>query len=448
MTITLLSPVGSAGTLVSPPNGSGANDTGKIVDALTAAANKGYGRVSLQDGVYSVAPDQIKLPTKTQLLGMGDALTEVRREGDGCLIDVSGTSYTAKTGRTLVGDMYLNGKNGAAVDTDGPLYRGYHVFEAHVKDLRGKFSLGAFIDLANAWDCAWKGYIFNEWCGTKPDGTQAAVAIRSHNATSGFGFGNTDVTNMIKLLGHLRTENFRRGLVVERGGPDTGDLYGIHLPDLKFETSIVKNHFLRAVNVNDIRIDYCDITGNAKDAGVSGSGITPIFWSPLAQGVLEQVRAYTPAANIFFNLIQSFHGSNGRMGNIRFDGPGGPSSGFVMDWQSATAIDVGVISSQVGLAEDGGTRPPLPGSSASVAGAATTMKVPDGDVITVTGAATITTIPVVRRRRIVTFLLAGATTMTDGGNLKLNGNLVAKAGDTMVLECDGTNWNEIARSVN
>jgi hypothetical protein len=30
------------------------------------------------------------------------------------------------------------------------------------------------------------------------------------------------------------------------------------------------------------------------------------------------------------------------------------------------------------------------------------------------------------------------TTMTDGGNLKLASTLVAKAGDTMTLKCDGT----------
>lgn len=38
--------------------------------------------------------------------------------------------------------------------------------------------------------------------------------------------------------------------------------------------------------------------------------------------------------------------------------------------------------------------------------------------------------------------------MTDGSNLKLNGNLVAGADTLITLRCDGTNWKEKCRSVN
>ena len=39
-------------------------------------------------------------------------------------------------------------------------------------------------------------------------------------------------------------------------------------------------------------------------------------------------------------------------------------------------------------------------------------------------------------------------TFTDGSNLKLAGNFVTTADDTITLAYDGTNWYEICRSVN
>jgi hypothetical protein len=49
------------------------------------------------------------------------------------------------------------------------------------------------------------------------------------------------------------------------------------------------------------------------------------------------------------------------------------------------------------------------------------------------------------RDRIVTLRFADILTVTDGGNLKLNGNLVTSATTTLTLQSDGTNWWEIAR---
>ena len=39
-------------------------------------------------------------------------------------------------------------------------------------------------------------------------------------------------------------------------------------------------------------------------------------------------------------------------------------------------------------------------------------------------------------------------TLTDGSNLKIAGNFVGTADDTITLICDGTNWFEVSRSVN
>ena len=48
----------------------------------------------------------------------------------------------------------------------------------------------------------------------------------------------------------------------------------------------------------------------------------------------------------------------------------------------------------------------------------------------------------------VTLMFPGVLTVTDGSNLRLNGNFVTTADDTLTLCCDGTNWFEIARSAN
>lgn len=48
----------------------------------------------------------------------------------------------------------------------------------------------------------------------------------------------------------------------------------------------------------------------------------------------------------------------------------------------------------------------------------------------------------------VTLIFDGILTFTDGNNLKLAGNLVTTADDTITLVSDGVNWYETARSVN
>lgn len=76
------------------------------------------------------------------------------------------------------------------------------------------------------------------------------------------------------------------------------------------------------------------------------------------------------------------------------------------------------------------------------------------EVVTVTGTTTITSIALPTGAgfqpggRRVTLIFAAALTVTGGSNLKLNGNMVTTADDTLTLVCDGTNWHETARSAN
>lgn len=73
-----------------------------------------------------------------------------------------------------------------------------------------------------------------------------------------------------------------------------------------------------------------------------------------------------------------------------------------------------------------------------------------GEIFHVTGTTTITSISgsgVTAGQR-VTIIFDGALTFTDGSNLKLAGNFVTTADDSISLVYDGASWYEVGRSVN
>lgn len=85
----------------------------------------------------------------------------------------------------------------------------------------------------------------------------------------------------------------------------------------------------------------------------------------------------------------------------------------------------------------------------TVASAATIVLPPDGDTFVISGTTSITSITAVGwAGKTARLIFQGALTFTDGGNLKIAGNFVTTADDTITLACDGTNFYELARSVN
>jgi len=85
---------------------------------------------------------------------------------------------------------------------------------------------------------------------------------------------------------------------------------------------------------------------------------------------------------------------------------------------------------------------------ADVASATTTTLGNDGDTFDITGTTSITSVTIKPVGTVVKLQFDGILTFTDGSNLKLAGNFVTTAGDTIMLYSDGTNWIELARSVN
>jgi hypothetical protein len=72
-----------------------------------------------------------------------------------------------------------------------------------------------------------------------------------------------------------------------------------------------------------------------------------------------------------------------------------------------------------------------------------------GQIFLVSGSLTTTSITATGNAgRMVVLISQSNLTLTDGSNLKIAGNFVGTADDTITLICDGTNWFEVARSVN
>lgn len=98
----------------------------------------------------------------------------------------------------------------------------------------------------------------------------------------------------------------------------------------------------------------------------------------------------------------------------------------------------------------GGVHGPVPPPAAVSIASASTIAIPLGQrVAVITGTTTITSITATGHSgNSVTLIFASTAGLTDGSNLKLNGNFTGTADDTVTLACDGTNWYECSRSAN
>jgi hypothetical protein len=92
----------------------------------------------------------------------------------------------------------------------------------------------------------------------------------------------------------------------------------------------------------------------------------------------------------------------------------------------------------------------MPPPAAVTIASASTIAIPLGQrVANISGTTGITNITATGHSgTMIVLIFAAALTVTDGGNLRLAGNFTTTADDTLTLTCDGTNWFEMARSVN
>ena len=155
-----------------------------------------------------------------------------------------------------------------------------------------------------------------------------------------------------------------------------------------------------------------------------------------------------------------FDGMSGATVTLRAEGGAGVyqlGSNGQIQWFSGTTIgslpqDTSIHRYAAGVVRFGdagsGIRG-LQGGGTAVASAAA-LPLPTGSVFHVTGTTNITSITSTNFAAgcQITLIFDGVLTFTDGNNLKLAGNFVTTADDTITLVYDGTNWYEMCRSVN
>ena len=258
-------------------------DTAAFIAATAAAAAtaNGAGAVYIPAGVYHINPNQWAIPSKVKVFGDGYG-TKVRKNGDGWLLDISGTGNWAagtqvRNSYCIIRDIAFDGR-----DNDDCLLRIIYGSEVLIDKCRFSFNAGPAIDATEWWDSRVNNCFF-DWCG---DLNNPSIRMRnSSNATvDALGYSE-DSTNAIYLYG-CRFESFKNGALWLDRGPvaDLSSLSQIFMTNCKMEThylagSLIKFDSLAAVS--NIHIDTLFISVNAFAAGYTppASGVDLIDWN-------------------------------------------------------------------------------------------------------------------------------------------------------------------------
>ena len=200
---------------------------------------------------------------------------------------------------------------------------------------------------------------------------------------------------------------------------------------------------------SDAAVNFSSTTSGAgaKDVGI-------------ARGAAGKLRVTNGAAGGGALAADFVDGMSGTSITLRQEGGSGTyqlGSNGQIQWFSGTTIgslpqDTSIHRYAAGVVRFGdastGIRG-LQGGGTAVASAAA-LPLPTGSVFHVTGTTNVTSITSTNFAAgcQITLIFDGALTFTDGNNLKLAGNFVTTADDTITLVYDGTNWYEMCRSVN
>lgn len=205
---------------------------------------------------------------------------------------------------------------------------------------------------------------------------------------------------------------------------------------------------LRSVFIDSLQCFGCKTAGETVrlnrvlHASISGLHIVQAPEAAVTQGLKI---LHAESADI---LIDNFY----CLGNVSSQAAGSDSvllRGSVtgsVTWESGSANNqfaghLGGAYSNLGATSNRVNPSELQGATPTVASAAT-VTLPENPVVKISGTTTITSITASWAGRRVTLIFTGALTLTDGGNLKLQGNFTSVADDAITLACDGTNWYE------
>lgn len=200
-------------------------------------------------------------------------------------------------------------------------------------------------------------------------------------------------------------------------------------------------------NITDTASAAASLVLDRQVGGVSQLKVTKAGVTTIGNNV-----TFTPLSGTFY-IGSSPSATFGTWNTARLNGVAAAVIGWTASTDGGAALDTGQARNAAGVVEvNNGTKGNvryLMGGGTAVASAAA-LPLPTGSVFHVTGTTTITSITSTNFQSgvVITLIFDGILTVTDGGNLKLAGNFVTTADDTLTLAYDGTNWHEVCRSVN
>lgn len=315
------------------------NDQAAIQSAITAAGAAGGGEVYFPPGTYAVTPVSgvcLTVPSNVRIVGDGRRVSQIRRNGNGVLIDMSGPS-TDPSGATHnryggIQAITLNGNN-----QTGAVLRMYYADNHIFREVFFTSNNDVLIDTVEFWDSRFYNCQFESSFGNA-DSITPAVWLRNSAASSGFGFSG-DTVNQI-VFDACRWENFSNGaLRIEQGTGSTNNPNGIYILNCKMESSLLRggSHLFvhdsaKGVWVNNL---YC-YSGNFY-AGYS----TPqnvITWSAQLSGLHDVLISNGSIATISSGvLLFSGAGSTADLSGVNGNYVTAPTGSHIFFSASSTA---------------------------------------------------------------------------------------------------------------
>jgi hypothetical protein len=316
------------------------DDTQALARALATAAEQGGGAITLPPGIYSIRPDQLRLPPNTSMIGMGRA-SVLRRIGPGTLLDASGRSTEQRVGGCLLRDLVLDGNGGT-----GTLLRAWFAHDLVLENVWNRNNAGLALDGAELWDsrfinCTW------DWC-SGADGRSPAVLLRDRPGREGPGGDNSNALYFV----NCRWESFRDGaLWIAQVGQSANSQ--VYMVNCKMESSYVRGPFLRiAPATRNVIVQNLYLCGNAFDRGTA-IPVDLVQLNAQALARLENVCVWLNAP-VARTVVRSDVGhASCAIENVWVDGPIAPTVAIVEHAGAVRArtAQIGFLGKASGLAE-------------------------------------------------------------------------------------------------
>lgn len=387
------------------------------VNAALAYTGVGGGTVLIDAGAgIPITTTSIKIPNRARLLGLGDhtaTATFVCSAATNVSAVIENTTQDGTQQYAYVEHISINGNRGSgAIVTTGILFKSVYV-GSRIKDVLVYNTSGRAITIDG---------------GT----TQSAGQMILDNITlSGGGDDGFLITGPVEgIFGYqITSEQVDAGKALMKitlgasAGPASFGhyFYGVHFEANTACKCLVLDQCSNVMvdgityDGNGLALSLVEITGTATGAdgafGCSGHVIRNAFANLTT--IINDVSAGVTVGNAQSRFVREYHCPTVA---------GGANNSQL----------VGIQANQQG---------------ADIVAAAT-ITPGNGNLFQVTGNTNITAITANARDkgRIISLTFTGTPTISDGGNLKLNGAFTPGADDTVTMICDGTNWRELGRA--